>query len=189
VYIDALEKCATFLDHPVYSIISSLWQTFCSQLVFTFYYKCKKYQFVHKVNGDRWKTTKIIKKWYYPTSHCLNINVALSNIHLFMIIVVFDPLTLTLQINCYYQFQYFSFYIFRKFKRVNDDCRFKNGGLLSSWIFKFWFFFWPIGLRNLGSGEPRCLIIPNFVKMSQTVFEISRFFLFSKWMPSAIWDF
>jgi len=52
-----------------------------------------------------------------------------------MILAVFDPSPLTLCVDkllffylyllFYYQFQYFSFYIFRKFKRMNDDFHIK----------------------------------------------------------------
>jgi len=40
----------------------------------------------------------------------------------------------------HYQFQYSAFHIFRKFRRVNGDFNFQNGGLPPSWIFKFDFF-------------------------------------------------
>ena len=37
-----------------------------------------------------------------------------------------------------------------------------------------------------GSGVPRCIIMPNFVKIGQTIFEISRYFL-RRWpLPSLI---
>jgi len=39
-----------------------------------------------------------------------------------------------------------------------------------------------------GGREVRCIIVPNFIKIGQTVFEISRFFNFSKWRPSTILD-
>jgi len=43
--------------------------------------------------------------------------------------------------------------------------------------------FWPTG-----SGGWRYITIPRFVTISQTVFEISQFFNFSRWRPSAILD-
>ena len=50
-------------------------------------------------------------------------------------------------------------------------------------IFKSQNFYWLTESRG-----PRCLTVPNFIKMGQTVFEISRFFDFSRWRPSAILD-
>jgi len=38
------------------------------------------------------------------------------------------------------------------------------------------------------SREPMCIIALNFVKIGQTVAEITRFFNFSRWRPSAILD-
>ena len=37
-------------------------------------------------------------------------------------------------------------------------------------------------------GGPRCITMPNFIKMSQAVAEISRFFDFSRWQSSVILD-
>ena len=42
------------------------------------------------------KPQKSLKRWYYPPSHCLNVNVMLSNMTFLMIFAVFDPLPLTL---------------------------------------------------------------------------------------------
>jgi len=41
-----------------------------------------------------------------------------------------------------------------------------------------------------GIGGPRCIIMPNFVIIGQSIVEneISRFFSFSRWWPSAILD-
>ena len=43
--------------------------------------------------------------------------------------------------------------------------------------------------RSVGSRGGMCVILPNFVKISQTVAKISRFICFSKLRPSAtkIW--
>ena len=46
------------------------------------------------------KPQKSLKRWYYPPSHCLNVNVMLSNMTFLMIFAVFDPSPLTLWINC-----------------------------------------------------------------------------------------
>ena len=46
------------------------------------------------------KPLKSLKRWYYPPSHCLNVNVMLSNMTFLMIFAVFDPSPLTLWINC-----------------------------------------------------------------------------------------
>ena len=46
------------------------------------------------------KLQKSLKRWYYPPSHCLNVNVMLSNMTFLMIFTVFDPSPLTLWINC-----------------------------------------------------------------------------------------
>ena len=46
------------------------------------------------------KPQKSLKSWYYPPSHCLNVNVMLSNMTFLMIFAVFDPSPLTLWINC-----------------------------------------------------------------------------------------
>ena len=43
---------------------------------------------------------KSLKRWYYPPSHCLNVNVMLSNMTFLMIFAGFDPSPLTLWINC-----------------------------------------------------------------------------------------
>ena len=59
-----------------------------------------KLQFIHSFKGDGSKTAKIIKKVILPTSHCLNVNVMLSNMTFLMIFAVFDPMPLTLWINC-----------------------------------------------------------------------------------------
>ena len=42
------------------------------------------------------KPQKSLKKSYYPPSHCLNVNVMLSNMTFLMIFAVFDPSPLTL---------------------------------------------------------------------------------------------
>ena len=46
------------------------------------------------------KPQKSLKRWYFPPSHCLNVSVMLSNMTFLMIFAVFDPLPLTLWINC-----------------------------------------------------------------------------------------
>jgi len=46
------------------------------------------------------KPQKSLKTWYYPPSHCLNVNVVLSNMTFLMIFAVFDPSPLTLWIYC-----------------------------------------------------------------------------------------
>jgi len=46
------------------------------------------------------KPQKSLKRWYYPPSHCLNVNVMPSNMTFLMIFAVFDPSPLTLWINC-----------------------------------------------------------------------------------------
>ena len=46
------------------------------------------------------KPQKSLKRWYYPPSHCLNVNVMLSNMTFLMILAVFDVSPLTLWINC-----------------------------------------------------------------------------------------
>ena len=43
---------------------------------------------------------KSLKRWYYPPSHCLNVNVMPSNMTFLMIFAVFDPSPLKLWINC-----------------------------------------------------------------------------------------
>jgi len=43
------------------------------------------------------KLQKSLKRWYYPPSHCLNVNVMLINMTFLMIFAVFDPSPLTLQ--------------------------------------------------------------------------------------------
>ena len=50
------------------------------------------------------KPQKSLKRWYYPPSHCLNVNVMLSNMAFLMIFAVFDPSPLTLWINCSFQY-------------------------------------------------------------------------------------
>ena len=46
------------------------------------------------------KPQKSLKRWYYPPSHCLNVNMMLSNMTFLMIFAVFDRSPLTLWINC-----------------------------------------------------------------------------------------
>ena len=46
------------------------------------------------------KPQKSLKRLYYPPSHCLNVNVMLSNMTFLMIFAVFDPSLLTQWINC-----------------------------------------------------------------------------------------
>jgi len=57
--------------------------------------KYYKLAFIYRVNGDGSKTAEIIKKVILPTSHCLNVNVMLSNMTFLMIFAVFDPSPLT----------------------------------------------------------------------------------------------
>jgi len=87
---------------------------------------------------------------------------------------VFDPSPLTLWINCcflylyllfYYQFQYFSFYIFRKSRTVNSN--------FSSWIVKIFKFYWLTESR-----EPRCITMLNVVEISQQFLRYHDFLIF-----------
>jgi len=55
--------------------------------------------FTSKLN-DNVLTATDQKGDYYPPSHCLNVNVMLSNMTSLMIFAVFDPSPLTLWINC-----------------------------------------------------------------------------------------
>ena len=61
---------------------------------------------------------------------------------------------------------------------------FQNGGRPQSWIFKSWKFWLPIPF-----GEPKCVIMPNFVQIDRIVAEIWLFTFFSRWWTSAILDF
>jgi len=46
------------------------------------------------------KPQKSLKRWYYPPSHCLNVNMMLSNMTFLLIFAVFDQSPLTRWINC-----------------------------------------------------------------------------------------
>ena len=52
-----------------------------------------------------------------------------------------------------------------------------------SWIFEIAKFYWLFGSRGW-----RCISMPNFVTVGQSVAKILRFFDFSRWRPSAILD-
>jgi len=53
-----------------------------------------------------------------------------------------------------------------------------------SWIVEFLKFYW-----RTESAGPRCIIVPNFVKIGGFVAEILRFFEFSRWPPPPSWIF
>ena len=90
----------------------------------------------------------------------------------------------------------FSFYVFRKFRRINGDFHFQNSGRQPSWNFKVHFFLDRVKNFNnpkilLANGvsraeSPGCIAVLNFTKIGQSVVEISRFFDFSRWRPPAL---
>jgi len=61
---------------------------------------------------------------------------------------------------------------------------FQNGGCPLSWICNYGNF----KSRSFGCRGPRCITMPNFVKIGHMVAEIWRFFDFSRWRSSAILD-
>jgi len=70
-------------------------------------------------------------------------------------------------------------------QRYRDFSVFQDGGHLPSCIFKIVKFYWLTGC-----GEPRCITMPNFDKIHQSVAELLQFFDFSRWqlLPSWIWQ-
>ena len=61
---------------------------------------------------------------------------------------------------------------------------FQNGGGPPSWICEIQFFQQSERLRG-----PFCISVPNFVKIGQTITEISRFLWFSRLRPPSCWIF
>jgi len=115
------------------------------------------YAHVNCVNGDGQKPQKSLKKWYYPTSHRLNVNVMLSSIT-------------NMQSLCQ---------ISSKSVKGSDIWwlnGFHNGAHPPSRIFKSQVF-----LRLAWLRVPCCITVPNIVKITQATGEILQFLWFSRW--------
>ena len=102
---------------------------------FLCYNKYKEQQFIHSVNGNWSKTAKIIKKmtmWCWAISPFYDFCC-----FWFVAINIGDKLLfLYLYLVLYYQFQYFSFNIFRKFRTVNGNFSFSKWWLSAMLDFK-----------------------------------------------------
>ena len=109
-----------------------------------------------------------------------------------MIFVVFD-LPLTLWINCCFLYLKICCFI-TNFSICHSTFNLNNEGKwpfsFSKWwpsavfIFKFSFFFWPMGFRR-----PKHTSNLNLIEISKMAFWVIVIFWFSKWLPSAILDF